>query len=123
MRILVAYGSTVRLNKFEGGQSFEARGRNSVTSLIRHGERSRSHLAALATGQESLTVLPGYRRRLLATSEFVVAAGAIAGSAGLVRGSINLGDAIDRRLPFESPRQELVTRGIVLERGDEDDEK
>jgi hypothetical protein len=39
----------------------------------------------------------------LVTSESVISAGAIAGSVGLIQGSIDFGVAINNRLPFESP--------------------
>ncbi len=44
-----------------------------------------------------------HQRRLLGTSEVVVATGAVAGSVGLITNSIDLGSTINNRLPFESP--------------------
>jgi len=43
------------------------------------------------------------RRRGLALAEGLTAVSAVAGALGLVTGSIDLGETINRRLPFESP--------------------
>ena len=53
--------------------------------------------------REGSTGVHRHRSGWLATSESVISAGAIAGSVGLIQGSIDLGVAINNRLPFESP--------------------
>jgi hypothetical protein len=53
--------------------------------------------------REGSTGVHRHRRGWLATSESVISAGATAGSVGLIQGSIDLGVAINNRLPFESP--------------------
>jgi hypothetical protein len=53
--------------------------------------------------REGSTGVHRHRRGWLVTSESVISAGAIAGSVGLIQGSIDLGVAINNRLPFESP--------------------